>query len=75
MSVVVKGTTQGTTTDAEGKFNVTAAASATLVFSYGGYQSKEIAVGNQTNFKVDLLPDNQLLDEVIVIGQLSPGNH
>lgn len=68
VSIVVKGTSQGTTTDTEGKFTLAAVPAATLVFSYVGYQSREIMVGNQTNLTVNLLPDNQLLDEVIVIG-------
>ncbi len=68
VSVVVKGTTQGTTTDVEGKFTIAVVPAATLVFSYVGYQSKEVAIGNQTNLTVVLAPDNQLLDEVIVIG-------
>ncbi|GHB86941.1 SusC/RagA family TonB-linked outer membrane protein [Persicitalea jodogahamensis] len=68
VSVVVKGTTQGTTTDVEGKFTIAVAPNATLVFSYVGYQTKEIAVGNQTNLTVQLAPDNQVLNEVIVIG-------
>ena len=68
VSIVVKGTSQGTTTDTEGKFTLAAPSSATLVFSYVGYQSQEIAVGNQTTLTVKMAPDNQLLDEVIVMG-------
>jgi TonB-linked SusC/RagA family outer membrane protein len=68
VSVVIKGTSQGTTTDIEGKFTLSVPSSATLVFSYVGYQSQEIVVGNQTILTVKLIPDNLLLDEVIVIG-------
>ena len=68
VSIVVQGTNEGTTTDTGGKFTLAAGPAATLTFSYVSYQSSEIIVGNQTNLTVNLLPDNQLLNEVIVIG-------
>src|SRR5678815_380031 len=48
VSVTVKGTPGGTTTDAAGKYSVTASATATLVFSYVGYTTTEIAVSGRT---------------------------
>ncbi|AUD02644.1 SusC/RagA family TonB-linked outer membrane protein [Spirosoma pollinicola] len=69
VSVVVKGTTQGSTTDGEGRYRISAPnANATLVFSFVGYQKQEILVGNQTSLTVTLLPDDQTLNEVVVVG-------
>ncbi len=69
VSVAVKGSTQGTTTDGTGSFRITVPnPSAVLVFSFVGYVSQEIAVGNQTALTVALLPDNQTLSEVVVVG-------
>jgi TonB-dependent starch-binding outer membrane protein SusC len=66
-SVIIKGTTQGTTTDIDGNFTIVANSKNTLVFSFVGYNSKEIVVGNQSLINVDLESDNNL-DEVVVIG-------
>ncbi len=68
VSVQVKGTTTGTITDFDGKFSLAVPANATLSVSYIGYQTQEIKVGNQRNVKIQLKPDNKLLDEVVVIG-------
>ena len=66
-SVVVKGTTQGTTTDFDGNYTISVSSGSTLVFSYIGYAAKEIAVGNQSTINAVLESDNEL-DEVVVIG-------
>ncbi|WP_233254143.1 SusC/RagA family TonB-linked outer membrane protein [Hymenobacter sedentarius] len=71
VTVVLKGTTTGTSTDANGGFTlqITAGASApTLVISYVGYVKQEIAVGSQSTFTVRLAPDTQALNEVVVVG-------
>lgn len=69
VSVVVKGTQQGTTTDAEGNYNLaTPGAAATLVFSYVGYTSQEVVVGNRSEINVSLLAGDKTLDEIVVIG-------
>ena len=69
VSVAVKGSTQGTTTDGTGRFRITVPnPSAVLVFSFVGYVSQEIVVGSQTALTVALLPDNQTLSEVVVVG-------
>jgi TonB-linked SusC/RagA family outer membrane protein len=69
VSVVVKGTTQGTTTDGTGSFKINApTASATLVFSFVGYAKKEVPIGGQTTLSVTLAPDDQTLNEVVVVG-------
>lgn len=68
-TVAVKGTTRGTTTDFDGNFSLTIDGSnAILQFSFVGYVTQEIEIGNQTTINVKLLPDNAELDEVIVVG-------
>jgi TonB-linked SusC/RagA family outer membrane protein len=66
VSVLVKGTTNGTATDALGKFRLDVPDGATLVLSYIGYVNQEVAVGNQTDLTVDLAPDVTNLNEVVV---------
>lgn len=69
VSVTVKGTTQGVTTDADGKFLISAPEKGTLVFSFVGFQTHEEAVNNQTEINVTLSPSAaQQLNEVVVIG-------
>ena len=66
VSVVVKGTTQGTQTDASGTFTLSAPANATLSISYIGYTAKEIAASAATVIK--LLPVANELQQIVVIG-------
>ena len=69
VSVVVKGTTQGATTDGTGSFRISVPNNrSTLVFSFVGYGSKELVVGSQTTLTVALSPDDQTLNEVVVVG-------
>ena len=72
VSVVIKGTTRGTTTDAEGAFRLSisdeSAAATTLVFSFVGFINQELVVGNRSVVDVQLLPDQKLLNEVVVVG-------
>ncbi|MGB6151586.1 MAG: SusC/RagA family TonB-linked outer membrane protein [Pricia sp.] len=65
-SVIVKGTTKGTQTDFDGNYTISAESGQTLVFSYIGYASKEVAVADQTTINVTLEADAQALEEVIV---------
>ena len=65
-TVKVKGASQGTVTDLNGKFSINVQAGKTLVFSYIGMQSKEIAAKN--NMYVELGSDETALDEVVVMG-------
>jgi len=68
-SVLVKGTTLGTTTDSDGRFTLSAPDNVeTLVISYIGYTSQEIAIGNQTVINITLIADMQILSEVVVVG-------
>ncbi|MCS6968993.1 MAG: TonB-dependent receptor [Cytophagales bacterium] len=69
VNVVVKGTTIGTVTDVEGKYSINVPDNATtLVFSYVGYVTQEIAIGNQTEINVVLQEDVRSLQEVVVVG-------
>ncbi len=67
-NVSIKGTTTGTITDMDGKFSLEASKGMTLLISYIGYETQEIAIGNQTTYKIRLSEDSQALDEVVVIG-------
>ncbi|GHT75130.1 SusC/RagA family TonB-linked outer membrane protein [Bacteroidia bacterium] len=69
VSVLVKGSNNGAVTNLDGQFDLTGIANnATLVFSYIGYSTKEVAVNNQSKLTVVLAEDNKLLDEVVVVG-------
>ncbi|MBP1674380.1 MAG: TonB-dependent receptor, partial [Bacteroidetes bacterium] len=68
-TVQVKGTTEGATTDSNGKYSLDVSTrTATLVFSFVGYITKEIPVQNQTVINVSLAPEITGLDEVVVVG-------
>lgn len=69
VSVTLKGSTKGTSTDLDGSYVIDVPDSkAVLVFSYIGFISQEIVVGNQTQLNVSLKIDQIALDEVIVVG-------
>lgn len=65
-SVQEKGTSRGTVTDLDGKFNFKGQQGATLVISYVGYITKEVSAGQ--NLQITLLEDQRTLDDVVVIG-------
>lgn len=68
-SVLVKGTTNGIITDIDGKFTLNDVPEAGVIqISYIGYKTQEISVKNKTNLKVVLVEDNEMLDEVVVVG-------
>lgn len=66
-SIVIKGTTNGTITDLDGKFSLPNATD-TLVISYIGYQTQEIALNGQKQLKVVMKEDSEMLEEVVVVG-------
>jgi TonB-linked SusC/RagA family outer membrane protein len=66
VSVAVKGATGGTTTDAAGKYSVSASATATLVFSYVGYTTMEVAVSGRTVINISMTVDTRSMSEVVV---------
>ena len=67
-SVAVKGTSNGTSTDNDGRFSLNVSPGQTLVVTYVGYLAKEVKVGQQNNYDIFIEEDQQLLDEVVVVG-------
>lgn len=68
-SVILKGTSTGTTTDVDGKYSLNVPDGAgTLVFTYIGYVNQEIAIGNRSQLDVKLLVNDKTLDEIVVVG-------
>lgn len=72
VSVLIKGTTRGSTTGVDGKYSIAVSddpkAEITLVFSYVGYQNQEVIVGNRSVIDISLTPDLKSLEEVVVVG-------
>ena len=66
VAITIKGTTKGTNTDADGNFRISVPSNARLVFSYVGYTTQEVAVGNQTSLKISLETSSETLSEVVV---------
>lgn len=69
VNILVKGTTTGTTTDANGAYAIDIqGANTVLVFSFIGYDTQEVTVGGQSTINVNLQPSLQSLTEVVVVG-------
>lgn len=69
VSILVKGSQRGTVSDEKGDYRIEVQdESTTLVFSFVGYLSKEVAVGNRTSLDVFLATDTKALDELVVVG-------
>jgi TonB-dependent starch-binding outer membrane protein SusC len=68
VSVLIKGTSNGTAADGEGKFSIQAGENDILVISFIGYKTREVAVGKQTSIDVMLEEDLTTLGEVVVVG-------
>ena len=71
VTVLVKGTQIGTSTNSNGEFTLDAPAGATLIFSSIGYVTKEVAVSGDTQLNVSLAADVQQLSEAVVVGYLT----
>ena len=67
-SVIIKGEDTGTTSDMDGRFTLEAPEGAILVISYIGYHTQEVKVRKRSLLRVVLKEDNQLLDELVVVG-------
>lgn len=68
-SVILKGTSTGTTTDVDGKYTLSVPdGNGTLVFTYIGYLNQEIAIGNRSQLDVKLAPNDKTLEEIVVVG-------
>ncbi len=68
VSIRVKGSNAGTSTDAEGRYSIDVPNDAVLVFSSVSYITQEIAVGGKTEINIVLQPNNAQLEQVVVIG-------
>ncbi len=69
VNVVVKGTQQGTTTNADGRYSLSVPGpNSTLAFSYIGYQPQDVPIGNRSSIDVILQTDDRSLSEVVVVG-------
>lgn len=67
VNIILKGTSNGTTSDAEGKFSLQVPSSdGTLIFSFIGLTTQEITLGSQTDFTVKMIEDSKQLSEVVV---------
>src|SRR6056297_1394879 len=68
VSVLIKGTQKGTVTDDQGQFSIQAEQGQTLLFSFIGFGTREIKIGDQSRLKVELKEEIQEFADVVVIG-------
>jgi len=68
VTIIIEGTTQGTVTDVDGKYNISASEGDVLVFSFMGFESRKVTVGNQSVIDIQLSEDLESLEEVVVVG-------
>ncbi len=68
VNILEKGTSNGTVSDADGNYRINVGANATLVFSFVGYTTQEVAVGSQSTVNVSMQSDVTALSEVVVVG-------
>ncbi len=71
VTIVIKGTSKGTTSDAEGNFSINADKGQVLIFSFIGYNSREITVGDDTTLSVTLEDAAKELEEFVMVGSRS----
>lgn len=68
VSITVKGSNLGTITDVNGNFSITVPDDAVLVFSYVGYEDKEVAVSGKSTINVSLQLSTKIIDQVVIVG-------
>ncbi len=68
VNIVEKGTSNGTVTDVDGNFSLTAASNSVIQITYIGYLTQEISIDGRNSFNIKLMEDTRALDEVVVIG-------
>lgn len=68
VNVIEKGTSNGTVTDLDGNYSIEVADGATLIFSFVGFTSQEVEVGNRSVIDIALLSDVRSLEEIVVVG-------
>jgi len=67
-SVFVKGTTNATMTDADGKFTLTVNPGSVIVVTFVGYHTKEFTVDSKSDYTIELVENTHMIDEVVVVG-------
>jgi TonB-linked SusC/RagA family outer membrane protein len=67
-TILVEGTSRGTATNYDGQFSIDASSSETLVFSYLGFGKQYVRVGNSTNLNIRMTENENVMDEVVVVG-------
>ncbi len=67
-TILEKGTANGTTTDIEGNYRLNTSEDAIIIISFVGYETQEVPVNNQSSINIQLTPDSEQLEEVVVIG-------
>ena len=68
VSILIKGTTSGTTTDLDGNYSLSVLGENVLIFSYIGFEREEVVVGNRSVIDVNMALEDGALDEVVVVG-------
>src|SRR6476619_4105813 len=68
VNVVLKGTTNGTVTDADGNYKISVPSGGVLLFSFIGLATQEVAIGERSVLDVQMVSDTQQLSEVVVTG-------
>lgn len=68
VNVIIQGTTQGAVTDVNGTYKLEAKPGSVLIFSFIGYESQNITVGNQKEINVQLAQGDLMVDDVVVVG-------
>ncbi|QIX62858.1 TonB-dependent receptor [Hymenobacter sp. BT18] len=70
VTVLEKGTSNGVTTDSNGRYTLSVGDNATLIFSFVGYTTQEVAVNGRSDVSITLGQDTKLLNDVVVVGYL-----
>lgn len=68
VNVLEAGTSNGTISDLDGSYSLKVAANSTVQFSFTGYKTQDVAIGNGGTYNINLAPDTEVLDEVVVTG-------
>lgn len=68
VTILIQGTDQGTATDFDGNYEITASANSVLIFSYLGFTTREVPVNGQSEIDISMEVDSSELDEVVVVG-------
>ncbi len=67
-SITVKGTTNATMTDIDGKFSLNANAGSVIVVTFVGYHTKEVSIDSKSNYDIQLESNSHIMDDIVVVG-------